>query len=426
MVLTRGDAEVAQWPLVGRIRPDLAVVDEVARLQLMARRQGCSIRLRGACRELVELLDLFGLSEIVTNVDHHRPAGSPQMASRSVSREVSCPTIRSPETCVRAKMGSPMTLPADADDIPGRIRPQRQITGMSAVLLPYTPERTIDWSAFEAHIGRTASAGLTPAVNMDTGYVQLLDERTKRRVLDLTAEVTSRDFVAGAFVDDRSGSAFDLGAYASAAAAVAERGGTPVIFPSHGLNELGEDDWVDALASIGRNLNRFIGFELGSMFVPCGRIFSLRAFRAMMEIPQCIGAKHSSLSRSAEWDRLSARDEVRPGFKVFTGNDLAIDMVMYGSDYLLGLSTFAPEAFAARDRLWSAGDPAFFELNDLLQYLGQFAFRHPVPGYRHDAAMFLEMRGWATSDVTPPGVPRRPESDRAVLADIAQRLPPSR
>ncbi len=36
----------------------------------------------------------------------------------------------------------------------------------------------------------------------------------------------------------------------------------------------------------------------------------------------------------------------RPDFKVLTGNDLAIDMVIYGSDYLLGLSTFAPDAFS--------------------------------------------------------------------------------
>jgi hypothetical protein len=142
----------------------------------------------------------------------------------------------------------------------------------------------------------------------------------------------------------------------------------------------------------------------------------------MLEIPQCVGAKHSSLSREAEWDRLTLRDEVRPEFQVLTGNDLAIDMVMYGSDYLLGLSTFAPEAFAARDRMWESGDPAFYELNDLLQYLGNFTFRPPVPGYRHDAAMWFELRGWAGTDRTPPGVPRRPPADRAVLADIAQRL----
>ncbi len=97
-------------------------------------------------------------------------------------------------------------------------------------------------------------------------------------------------------------------------------------------------------------------------------------------------------------------------------------MVMYGSDYLLGLSTFAPDAFARRDRMWADGDPAFHELNDILQHLGAFTFRDPVPGYRHDAAMWFELRGWASSDATPPGTPRRPDADRAVLATIAARL----
>ncbi|HEX2577710.1 MAG TPA: dihydrodipicolinate synthase family protein, partial [Aquihabitans sp.] len=62
------------------------------------------------------------------------------------------------------------------------------------------------------------------------------------------------------------------------------------------------------------------------------------------------------------------------------------------------------------------------QLNDLLQYLGQFAFRAPVPAYRHDAAIFFELRGWASSDATPAGAPRRPASDRPVLADILERL----
>ena len=188
------------------------------------------------------------------------------------------------------------------------------------------------------------------------------------------------------------------------------------------MNELDDDGWVEAHRAIAKHLDRFIGFELGAMFVPYGRIVSLDAYRALVQLPQCIGAKHSSLSRELEWDRLQVRDESRPDFKVFTGNDLAIDMVMYGADYLLGLSTFAPEAFAARDRMWAAGDARFYELNDLLQYLGAFAFRDPVPAYRHDAAMFFQLRGWAETDATAPGVPRRPESDRAVLAAILDRL----
>jgi dihydrodipicolinate synthase/N-acetylneuraminate lyase len=295
---------------------------------------------------------------------------------------------------------------------------------MSAVLLPFTPNGDIDWAATEAHVARTVAAGLTPAVNMDTGYVQLLGPADKLRVLDLTAAVTGGEFVAGAYVPDEPGSAFDLAGYLAAAEAIAARGGTPVVFPSYGLNRLDDDGWVAALSSIGAELDRFIGFELGSMFVPYGRIPSLDAYAGMMGIASCVGAKHSSLSRDLEWDRLDLRDRLRPDFTVFTGNDLAIDMVMFGSDYLLGLSTFAPAAFAVRDRMWSAGDPAFHELNDLLQYLGHFTFRAPVPGYRHDAAIMFELRGWAQCDGTPPGASRRPDGDRAVLADILERLRP--
>jgi dihydrodipicolinate synthase/N-acetylneuraminate lyase len=293
---------------------------------------------------------------------------------------------------------------------------------MSAVLLPYTAEGDIDWDATEAHIARTVAAGLTPAVNMDTGYVQLLDADDKHRVLDLAASVAEESFVAGAYVPDEPGAAFDLAGYVAACTAIESRGGTPVVFPSYGLNSLDDDGWVASLAAIGDEVDRFIGFELGPMFVPYGRIPSLDAYEAMLGIDSCVGAKHSSLSRRLEWERLAVRDRVRPEFRVLTGNDLAIDMVMYGSDYLLGLSTFAPDAFAARDRMWAAGDPDFHELDDLLQYLGHFAFRAPVPGYRHDAAMFFELRGWASSSNTPTGAPQRPESDRAVLADILERL----
>lgn len=307
-------------------------------------------------------------------------------------------------------------------DVPARLRPRRAIVGMSAVLVPFTPDGLIDWGAFEAHVARTRAAGLTPAVNMDTGYVQLLSEADRERALDVAAAVTGGAFVASAYVADRPGDAFDAASYARGAQAVTGRGGTPVVFPSHGLNALADDEWVAALATIGGEVDRFLGFELGPMFVPYGRIVSLDAYRGMLEIPQCIGAKHSSLDRVAEWERLDVRDQVRPDFLVLTGNDLAIDMVTYGSDYLLGLSTFAPDLFAARDRMWAEGDPAFYELNDLLQYLGHFAFRPPVPAYRHDAAMFFQLRGWAACDVTPPGVPRRPAADREVLADIAARL----
>ena len=294
---------------------------------------------------------------------------------------------------------------------------------MSAILLPFRADGYVDWDGFAAHLERTLDAGLVPAVNMDTGYVQLIDESTRVQVLDTASKLCAgRAFIGGAFVANSAGDAYDADGHHRAAADIAEAGGTPIVFPSWGLRSLDEGAWVDAHADLGDAVGDFLAFELGTMFVPNGRIVSLDAYRRLLAVESCLGAKHSSLSRQLEWERLAVRDVDRPDFLVLTGNDLAIDMVMWGSDYLLGLSTFAPDAFAVRDRLWLDGDPAFHQLNDLLQELGAFAFRAPVPGYRHDAAMFLHARGWIDHDGIPPGAVARPGSDRPVLADIAARL----
>jgi dihydrodipicolinate synthase/N-acetylneuraminate lyase len=156
--------------------------------------------------------------------------------------------------------------------------------------------------------------------------------------------------------------------------------------------------------------------------VPSGRVLGLDAYAELVQIPNCIGAKHSSLSRRLEWERLALRDRLRPEFHVFTGNDLAIDMVRYGSDWLLGLSTAWPEAFAQRDRWWAAGDSRFDELDDALQALGDFAFRDPVPAYKHTMAQTLNLRGLIQSDNTHPDSPQRPASDRPIIATILERI----
>ena len=303
------------------------------------------------------------------------------------------------------------------------LRLNRRITGMSAVLLPFAAPGEIDWSSFEQHVARTCDAGLTPAVNMDTGYVNLLDDATRVEVLRRTQAVASgRMFVAGAFVKDSPGSRFALAAYSSRIDDIQRHGGTPVIFQSFGLTQQDDSAIVESYRQLASDCDRFIGFELGTIFAPFGQIYSESVYRGLLSIPQCLGAKHSSLSRDLEWKRLAWRDETRPDFFVLTGNDLAIDMVMYGSDYLLGLSSFAPDLFAKRDAAWLAGDVSFFQLNDVLQYLGFLAFRNPVPAYKHSAAMFLEQRGWIRTTFTHPDSPTRPESDMPILADILRQL----
>jgi dihydrodipicolinate synthase/N-acetylneuraminate lyase len=305
------------------------------------------------------------------------------------------------------------------------IRQRRKITGISAILLPFTESGKIDWVGFEQHIERTAQVGLMPAVNMDTGYAHLISEETRIEVLQRAAQILAgRPFAAGAYVGDTPGAAFNLRAYQQQVESIQRYGGTPVIFQSYGLTQQADDAIIRSYQEIAAFTDQFIGFELGTMFAPFGKIYSLAVYRELMDIRPCIGAKHSSLSRTLEWDRLVLRDQNRPDFKIFTGNDLAIDMVMYGSDYLLGISTFAPDLFARRDALWEENNPAFYELNDVLQYLGSFAFRAPVPAYKHSAAQFLKLRGWIASDRTHPRSPQRPASDVAILAEIAARLLP--
>jgi hypothetical protein len=123
-----------------------------------------------------------------------------------------------------------------------------------------------------------------------------------------------------------------------------------------------------------------------------------------------------------ELARLAVRDARRPDFRIYTGNDLGIDMVEYGSDYLLGLATFCPEKFAERDRLWEAQDPAYLELAEALQYLGNVAFRAPVPAYKHSAAHFLHLQGRIACPATHPRSPTRPEWEPEILASCLERL----
>jgi dihydrodipicolinate synthase/N-acetylneuraminate lyase len=303
------------------------------------------------------------------------------------------------------------------------IRPRRRITGMSAVLLPFSSPGEVDWVSFEAHVGRTISAGLIPAVNMDTGYINLLDDATRLMVLKRTQELTGgKMFVAGAFVEDSPNARFDMDTYASRMDDIQRHGGTPVIFQSYGLTQQPDEGIVAAYLEIAARCDRFVGFELSTVFLPFGKVYSEDVYRQLLAIPNCIGAKHSSLRRDLEWRRLKLRDQHRPEFMVLTGNDLAIDMVMYGSDYLLGLSSFAPDLFGKRDAMWLSGDPSFHQLNDILQYLGFFAFRSPVPAYKHTAAMFLHLRGMLGTNLTHPNSATRPESDIPVLQEIVELL----
>jgi len=47
------------------VRPDALTVDALVRLQRVARCDGCRVRLRGASKELVQLIAFMGLAEVL-------------------------------------------------------------------------------------------------------------------------------------------------------------------------------------------------------------------------------------------------------------------------------------------------------------------------------------------------------------------------
>jgi 4-hydroxy-tetrahydrodipicolinate synthase len=308
------------------------------------------------------------------------------------------------------------------EDWAGRRQFRRRVHGIAAALLPFELDGKIAVDAFQQHLMATHRAGLMNAVNMDTGYVNYLSAAQKQDVLRWTHDALGEGvpFVAGAYIENLEGEVVDL--YRQQMDAIAAFGGTPILFQTARLRSKPGKEIAAIYQAVCRGYSQVLAFELGSMFATNGEIYDQETIIRLMNIPEIIGLKHSSLDRRIELQRLALRDEHRPDFRIYTGNDLGIDMIEYGSDYLLGLATLAPEKFAERDRLWLTGDPDYYTLSDALQYLGNVTFRDPVPAYKHSAAVFLHLLGRIPSDLTHASNPQRPASESEILRDCARRL----
>lgn len=309
------------------------------------------------------------------------------------------------------------------DELLKRQKPRRKIQGIAAALLPYEADGRVAVDAFAKHLTVTHRAGLINAVNMDTGYVNYLSDTEKEEVLDWTRQALGPGipFVAGAYIEHLAGNDI-VALYRGQIDTIIRVGGIPILFQTARLHGKSSSRIAEIYRDICRDYPHVLAFELGLMFAPNGEIYDSETVRRLMDIPEIKGMKHSSLNRLVELERLALRDAHRPEFRIYTGNDLGINMIEYGSDYLLGLAAFAPEKFAERDRLWEAGDVDYLSLSDALQYLGNVAFRSPVPAYKHSAAVFLNLVGRIPSDRTHPKNPRRSALESEIMADCARRL----
>jgi dihydrodipicolinate synthase/N-acetylneuraminate lyase len=303
-----------------------------------------------------------------------------------------------------------------------RQKPRRKVQGIAAALLPYTEDGKIAVEPFQHQLCATHAAGLMNAVNMDTGYVNYLSDPEKLDVLRWTQEALGKNvpFVAGAYIENQSGDAVSL--YRAQMDSIVRAGGIPILFQTARIHGCPAQEKAAVYQAVCKAYSHVLAFELGRMFAPNGEIFDQETIRRLMDIPEIKGMKHSSLDRLVELERLTLRDTYRPDFRIYTGNDLGINMIEYGSDYLLGLASFAPEKFAERDGYWESNDPRYYQLSDALQHLGNIAFREPVPAYKNSASVFLHLVGKIPSNRTHPKNPARPAWELELMRDCARRL----
>ncbi len=309
------------------------------------------------------------------------------------------------------------------DELIARQKPRRKVQGIAAALLPYQADGRVAVEAFANQLTFTHRAGLVNAVNMDTGYVNYLNDAENLEVLNWTRQALGKGvpFVAGAYIEHHAGDDVVL-LFRRQIDSILRFDGIPIIFQTARLHGQPPAKIAEVHREICRDYPHVLAFELGSMFAANGEIYDEETVRRLMDIPEIKGMKHSSLDRLLELERLALRDAHRPEFRIYTGNDLGINMIEYGSDYLLGLAAFAPGKFAARDRLWEAGDADYYALSDALQHLGNIAFRAPVPAYKHSAAVFLNLIGRIPSDRTHPNNPQRAAWEKEIMVDCARRL----
>jgi hypothetical protein len=293
----------------------------------------------------------------------------------------------------------------------------RRPHGIAAVLLPYTPAGAVDRAAFERHVTRTRDAGLDVAVNMDTGFGDLLTPAERDAVLDATRAALGPGprFYAGAFA---LGAADPRAAYRYAIAASSDAVPCRQIVQCHAMRAMEPAEKAALYADVARaTAQGALAFEL-SPRCPHGEIWDDESFERLLDVPQLI-TPISVADRALELRRLATRTRAWPSWRVYTSTTRHRPRRIR-QHHLLGLATFAPERFAERD----AAPPPGRRLpraQRRAQHLGNVGFRADprLPAPRR--AVPPDHRRPA-SDAIHRRAPRRPAADRALLHDCALRL----
>src|SRR2546429_9918679 len=144
-----------------------------------------------------------------------------------------------------------------------RQRPGRKVQGIAAALLPFAADGRVAVEAFQKHLQATHRAGLMNAVNMDTGYVNYLDEAEKKGVLRWTREALGKEvpFVGGAYIEGQDGHIAAL--YRKEMESIVGAGGVPILFQTSQPPGKPAEGKKGPYQDAGRGISHVLRFRLG-------------------------------------------------------------------------------------------------------------------------------------------------------------------
>lgn len=300
---------------------------------------------------------------------------------------------------------------------------------IAALSVPVNEGGEIDFEFFAQDLERTAAYGIEPAVLMDTYQINHCTQDQQTKGLEVTREVMNgRPFTAGVYIEDElnhGGVDEIIRAYRDKIEQLElQYGASPIVFQTEQLKNADSVTVVRVYQELAEaSQGGLKAFELSPVFAPNGWMFPGDSLIEILAGDKWVGAKHSSLDPSVEWELL--RRVNRIGKKLYTGNDYDFaSMIFNGSDALLGIATFMPDMFRELAVALKNGERnRYLDLSNRMEFLGRVAFQPPVPAYKHSAAMVKKMRGWYPTDYVLPNNPlRRDEAHREALQKALEYL----
>lgn len=292
---------------------------------------------------------------------------------------------------------------------------------VSAAMLPFNPDYSIDWDSYRPYIKWIASQGPTAiAMNMDASEGPSLSRDEQLEVLEATvAAVAGRCQVFSGLIAGYTDDAVKWGNKLKAAGAQGLAVFPP--FPTF----LGNPVPSEMIYRYHKALADGIGLPLVAFQFPkaFGPDYPPETLARLAEISEIIGLKEASFDVTKTLETIEAAGRLPRRIGILTGSDTFImeAMIMGCDGALIGFAGTATDQLIAMQRDVASGDYAAAKaIWNRLGPLARFCWRAPIRDYRPRMKEVLVMQGWfAHAIVRPPQLPVD-DAERAELRQLAE------